>query len=846
MDNRLFDNLFGAQHDYLAPFFRLHGTETKEQLINELDAIYDSGIRSVCFEPWQYKGYCDEPYWEMMRFLFEECRKRGLRAWIQDDIAPPSGYANFKFEEEQYHDQLPWEIREEYVDICGPVVGGSIMTDVGLQYKEACLLAVVASKHMPGSTMLSGETVDLSANVHDSMVYFDLGDGMWRISLLVKTRENVLPFCDKLRISSTQVYIKEVYEKHFENLKEYFGNTFMGFFNDEAGFHNNHTKRYTTDTGEIFAQYPWGDCIIEGLREIYGEHAWEKLVGLWQNVQGDASQQVRVRYMDLLTKAFYENYSAPLAKWCHDHSIQFIGHFLEDNHAHVKTGYGCGHFFRAVGDMDMSGIDTVLHQLIPGTAKYNPRTRGASGYGQNIFYQYFLAKLGTSFAHVDPRKRGMTMCEGFGAYGHAEGLRMTKGLADHAMVRGVNYFVPGSYTPQEAPHDFPPLFNCHGENPQLPFAKYVMQYMNRVCNLQSGGIHVPSCAIFYNAHATWGNGDFLPSERVAKMLYDNRYDYDILPIEYICQIDEQGCLNGEKYPLILLPYTDYLPPEVTDQLKNANVQVVCVSTDGKTMDGFETVDLTALPAFMKDKGLQDVDADYDDIYLRAFHYVRDGAHLYMFNNEDISNTIRTKVKLSAFAGGDYVVYDAMKNVAYRASSDNGVIELELHPYNTVHIIFGDVDYDRLPRQKKWVKQEEFPLEAEYRISLSRLNGPYEPWRVTDRLFNLTGPEGDSRFSGTAKYETLCTFPKAQKCVLDLGAVGESAEVRLNGKFVGATPMPPYEFDITDFIKDGENKLEILVANHLAYQRRDLFSHFILFEPSGLLGPVVIKTYREEV
>ena len=844
MDNRLFVNLSGAQHDYLAPFFRLHGDETREMLIGELDAICNSGIRSVCFEPWQYQDYCGEAYWAMMRFLFEECRKRGLQVWIQDDIAPPSGYANFKFREEQYQDQLPWEIREEYVDVCGPVTGGSVMTSMGLKNEGEQLLAVVASRHIPETMTLSTETVDLSANVYDGLVYFDLGEGMWRISFLVKTRQNVLPFCDKLRLSSTQVYIKEVYEKHYENLGEYFGNIFMGFFNDEAGFHNNHIKHYVSDTGERFAQYPWGDCILKGLRETYGDHAWEKLVGLWQNVEGDASREVRICYMDLLTRAFYENYSAPLAQWCHDRGIQFIGHFLEDNNAHAKTGYGCGHYFRAIGDMDMAGIDTVLHQLIPGTAKYNPNTSGSGGNGINMFYQYVLAKLGASFAHVDPRKRGRIMCESFGAYGHAEGLRMSKGLADHAMVRGVNYFVPGSYTPQETATDFPPLYNCHGDNPQLPYAKYVMQYMNRVCYLQNDGIHVPSCAIFYNAHAIWGNGDYLPMEQVAKKLYDNRYDYDILPIEYVTQIDKDGMLNGEKYPLLLLAYTDCLPTSVVEQLKSANVEVLCVSTDGKKMEGFETIDLAELPAYMQRRGLQDVVSDYEDIYLRAFHYVRSGTHIYMLANEDIHNPIKTKIRLAAFAGGDYAVYDAMRNTALRGYSEDGTIELELEPYNTVHILCGELDYDRLMPIKKWTLTEEVPFNATYQISLSRLNGAYEPWREAKALFNLTGPEGDPRFSGTAKYETVCTFPKAQKCVLDLGAVGETAEVRLNGHFVGATPVPPYAFDVTDFVCDGENKLEILVTNHLGYQRRDFYSKWILLEPSGLLGPVTVKIYRE--
>lgn len=844
MDNRLFENLSGMQHDYLAPFFRLHGNETHEMLINELDAIYNSGIRSVCFEPWCCENYCEKPYFDKIRFLFEECRKRGLRAWLQDDVAPPSGYANYKLDQPQYLDQRPWEIREEHVDVCGPVQDGCVIVDRWLQKKEDRLLAVVASKHIQDSTTLSTETVDLSANVHDGLVYFNLGEGVWRISMLIRTRENVLSFCDKLRASSTDVYINEVYEKHYEYLSEYFGNIFMGFFNDEPGFHNNHNKRYNTPTGEVFAQYPWGDCVEKGLRKVYGEHIWEKLVGLWHTVENASSQELRIHYMELITNAVYENYASRLAKWCHDHGIRYIGHVLEDNHAHAHTGYGLGHYFRAIGDMDMAGIDTVLHQVIPGCAGYTTRASGGGGYGNHVFYDYYLAKLGASFAHADPQKNGQLMCEGFGAYGHAEGLRMTKALADHAMVRGVNYFVPGSYMPQETPLDFPPLFNCHGENPQLPYAKYVMQYMNRVCHALTGGVHVSSCVLFYNAHTLWGNSDHLPSEAVAKKIYDNRYDYDILPIEYIAQIDEQGVLNGEKYPLILVPYTDYLPPEVVDALQNANAEVLCVATEGKTMEDFETVSLSELPDLLKRKGLQDVDADYEGLYLRAFHYVRDGAHIYMFNNESVSETIRTRIRLSAFTGGAYAVYDAFRNTAFRADSEDGTIELELTPYNTVHILCGEIDYDRLKPQKKWKQEQEFPLEAEYRISLSRLNRPYEPWRVTKELFNITGPEGDSRFSGTAKYETVCTFPKAQKCVLDLGAVGETAAVWLNGQFVGAAPVPPYEFDITDFVKDGENTLEIRVVNHLGYDRRDFYSQWILFEPSGLLGPVSIKTYRE--
>ena len=39
-----------------------------------------------------------------------------------------------------------------------------------------------------------------------------------------------------------------------------------------------------------------------------------------------------------------------------------------------------------------------------------------------------------------------------------------------------------------------------------------------------------------------------------------------------------------------------------------------------------------------------------------------------------------------------------------------------------------------------------------------------------------------------------------KYILDLGAVGEVAKLKVNGASVGVRVIPPYAFDITDYIK----------------------------------------------
>lgn len=67
-------------------------------------------------------------------------------------------------------------------------------------------------------------------------------------------------------------------------------------------------------------------------------------------------------------------------------------------------------------------------------------------YCDNKFFNYTLAKLAASAAHITPEAENRTMCEIFGAYGWAEGTKMMKWLTDFMLVRGINHFVPHAYS----------------------------------------------------------------------------------------------------------------------------------------------------------------------------------------------------------------------------------------------------------------------------------------------------------------------------------------------------------------------------------------------------------------
>lgn len=852
MDWRLQENLNGKQHDYMAPFLWLHG-EDDALIVNEIQRIYDSGIRSVCLESRVHEDFGKEGWWSDVRLIMEECRKKDMRVWILDDKHFPSGFANDALRKEEYKHLRPWGITERHIDVSGPIEDGAAMTDFLVTEEGEEILAVLACKHVPCSETYT-EILDISEYMQDKMVYFSLPEGMWRIVFLIKTQSGLSEgskyYCDMLSADSVKVFVDSVYESHYTELKEYFGNTFLGFFSDEPSFRNNSQHAFTTEIGKVFAHYPWHDKLIKLLEEVLGADAKKMLAGLWFDIEG-VTEQIRYAYMDIISKEYSKNFCKQLGEWCHAHGVEYIGHVIEDNNAHAKTGSGTAHYFRALKDQDMSGIDIVLHQLIPGLTECASAGQVCYEHMENNFFHYYLGKLASSLAHIDEKKKGRAMCEIFGAFGWAEGTRYMKYLADHMLVRGINYYVPHAFSPKENDPDCPPNFFDTGENAHYKYFRVLMDYMNRICHLHNGGVHVPTAAILYDAEAHWVNKKRVPLELCAKALYDNLLDYDILPADALGQVDEEGCLNGEKYPCLLVPCYEGMSACVVESIKKCSLPVIFVTMSGMEFvedylseNGLNEkgaiVDLTDIANYVRQQFGADVGADYEGNFLRYYHYVRDGVHSYMFSSEDIHNTIRTKVSLSAFSGGNYLVYDAMENKAFAGFSENGEIEIELLPYNSVILMCGDILVDGLPKVGTTVLEEQV-ISPEFKISYAKeIEKEFKYYKTTNQLFNFTGRNGMPYFSGNMKYEGSFELAVSGNYLLDLGQVGEAVQVWVNGIFVGSRLIPPYAFDISNAVQVGKNELMIVVSNHSGYERRDWFSRFVLFEPSGLLGPIRLK------
>jgi hypothetical protein len=114
------------------------------------------------------------------------------------------------------------------------------------------------------------------------------------------------------------------------------------------------------------------------------------------------------------------------------------------------------------------------------------------------------------------------------------------------------------------------------------------------------------------------------------------------------------------------------------------------------------------------------------------------------------------------------------------------------------------------------------------------------------------------FSGKATYKTVFTLDKdaaGKPVTLDLGKVDMIAHVRLNGKSLRPLWCKPYSHEIGDYVKEGENTLEIDVIstwfNRLVYdasQPEEMRKTWVIagpsanksLRPAGLMGPVTLR------
>ena len=849
--------------NYILPFFWQHG-ESEELLREGMKVIHEAGIGAVCVESRPHPDFVGPKWWADMDIILDEARKRDMKVWILDDAHFPTGYLNGRLAEfPQARKRL---VTHYCIDVVGPTKGTAFVVNLE---EEETLLGVVAARRDRRNTMSMTDVMDISDRVKGHHVFWDAPEGLWSVVIIKSTYKgrDRQTHCNLIDRNTVRLLLDICYEPHWEHYKDEFGKTIAGFFSDEPQMGNagGMSMPGKAQMGNFMMSLAWCAELEESMREEWGPQFLQVLLGCWYDVP-EVSPAARLSYMDHVTRLFSVNFSEQVGDWCRAHNVEYIGHIIEDNGSHARLGHGPGHFFRALWGQDMSGIDVVLQQIRPGledTEFY--RIDGRQFYDGRLFHN-ILAKMGSSLGQLDPKKKGRTMCEIFGAYGWSEGLKMQKWLTDHMLVRGINWFVPHAFTMKDFPDpDCPPHFYARGNNPQYPYFKYLMNYMNRVSHLTNGGHSVSQVALLYSAEGEWMDCEnSQPLEEVALELNRAQIDFTIAPADVLitCRCENGKIqLGPEEIGVLVISRRTY----VTERIMNwcieaaaSGVRIIFIDEPTQVIktatiaEPYMTeqpvgiaIPLKNLVQELRYLGAYEIKTEEKEPYLRYYHYVQNDGEMILFFNEDPHHEIDTWVKTPF--GEDVCWYDAFDNAIRTAEVRDHKVYLQLAPYQGLILINHKeaATVTELGEDAAKVK-----LPAIWSLSLTRA-GESKPFKNIEEtpLVNLSSVDHDPDFSGTMEYQTEFRLKKDVRALeLDLGDVYETAEVWINDRPVGVRVAPPYIWTVDgDAAHAGDNTLKVRVVNTLGQQEslRDRFGMTLPQEPTGLLGPVKLLVDYEE-
>lgn len=198
--------------------------------------------------------------------------------------------------------------------------------------------------------------------------------------------------------------------------------------------------------------------------------------------------------------------------------------------------------------------------------------------------------------------------------------------------------------------------------------------------------------------------------------------------------------------------------------------------------------------------------------------------------------------------------DTRKITNYSVENGMTTIPLEFFPYESFFITFSG------KREREGIKKGDgnFSLykpietiEGEWDVSFdSKFGGPESI--EFDKLQDWAEHEmrGIKYYSGIATYKKSFTMvdKEDKPYYIDLGVVNDIARVKLNGKDIGVVWCAPWRIDISEAVKEGENHLEIAVANRWInrllgdQQEPDANVRTVKFE-NGLMGGKEYTTGR---
>lgn len=298
------------------------------------------------------------------------------------------------------------------------------------------------------------------------------------------------------------------------------------------------------------------------------------------------------------------------------------------------------------------------------------------------------------------------------------------------------------------------------------------------------------------------------------------------------------------------------PASLADNKAEFDALVKEIYDSGRT----NVVETTSLQTLLDKAGVKQDAAVSSD--LRFLHRTFKGIEIYWINKpakdvKDVTISFRT-------AGLEPTLWHpetgVTEPVSYKVAGDRTEVSFTMVPEDAVFVVFagkGQSSLSIAPKKESTVATVDSPWTVKFQ---AKRGAPESATFEVLKSYTEFDEFGIKYFSGVASYNNTVQLSKAEgQTILDLGEVQHTAEVWVNGVYCGRAWKQPYKVDITPAIKEGENLIEVKVANpwinrlvgdlqpdcpeKVTYADNRAATETTPLEKSGLIGPVKILSVK---
>ncbi|HEX2971321.1 MAG TPA: glycosyl hydrolase [Tepidisphaeraceae bacterium] len=506
-----------------APLFWLHGEETPETFELYVQKMAEGHNGGFVAESRPHNDWLGPNWYRDLDICLQAAKKHNLKMWIFDEKWWPSGEVGGK---------VPAKYGCKTLQATAQTVTGPDQY-IADGYAGEQFIAAIAGKEVDGAVD-SKSLIDLASHIQDGKLSWYAPAGRWKVMKFTWTPTGGSRILvDGASQDCADWYIQTVYQPHYDRFKADFGKTILGYFYDEP-----------ETPGD------WGTEVPKVLAERGID--WKKAYVAWKfQLAGEDQQSAKYQYQDAYAEAWGRTLYGSITRWCHEHGVLSIGHFLEHANVYLHPTLCAGNMVQLQKYSDMGGIDAVFKQFAIGKRVANDPPC------------WQTPKLGSSITHAYGKPDDITMVEIYGARGQDLTYTEMKWWLDHMQVSGVNFMVPHSFNPKSPfDTDCPPYFYNHGYEPRWPLYRVWADYSARLSLMLSGGRHVAPVAMLFLGNSKHV-GNAITPEQISEALQDALYDCDWLPYE-VFEKDmrvsgKQLELRQERYRVLVVPPVEVIP-----------------------------------------------------------------------------------------------------------------------------------------------------------------------------------------------------------------------------------------------------------------------------------------------